>query len=329
MATTRVIRIANAGGPEVLTPGELPQSPPGPEEVLIRVAASGVNRADLLQRRGLYPAPEGVPADIPGLEVSGTIAAVGRDVRRWREGDAVMAVLGGGGYADHVLLHQRLAVRAPHGLSLTQAAGIPEAFSTAYDALVHQLAMRPCEELLVHAAGSGVGTAAVQLGRTMGLRTLGTTRSAGKLERVRGLGLDAGWLADDAWVAKVLAATEDRGVAAVLDLVGGATVADNLRALAPLGRLLVVGLLGGRKATLDLGVLLAKRLTVRGTVLRNRPFEEKVTLAQDLDLRLVPQFEAGKLVPVIDQAFPAAQVAAAHTYLETNQSFGKVLLVWD
>jgi putative PIG3 family NAD(P)H quinone oxidoreductase len=301
---------------------------PSPErgEVLVRVRASGVNRADLLQRRGLYPAPPGWPAHIPGLEVAGEVDAVGPGVSLWQPGQAVMAVVGGGGYDEYVRIHERELVRAPAGLSAEEAGAIPEVFWTAWDALFERLSLRPGETVLIHAVGSGVGTAAMQLARDAGVHVVGTSRTPAKLERARHLGLDVPILAGDDWVERVLAEVGE--VDCILDLVGGPYLAGNLRCLRPLGRLAEVGLTGGLSAELDLGLLLKKRITVVGTALRSRPLEEKATLARMVERRLLPRFEAGALRPVVDRVFPVAEAEAAHDYVQSNAPFGKVVLSW-
>ncbi|MBI4539127.1 MAG: NAD(P)H-quinone oxidoreductase [Gemmatimonadetes bacterium] len=326
----RAIVIREPGDPSVLELGEMERPEPGRGEVLVRVRASGVNRADLLQRRGLYPAPPGVPERIPGLEFSGRVEELGPGATRWTVGEAVMGLVGGGGYAEFVVVHEREAVRVPANVSAEDAGAIPEVFMTAYDALLRQIGLTAGETVLIHAAGSGVGTAAVQVARVAGARTIGTSRTAAKVERAKELGLDVGIVvADDSWPAAVLEATGGRGVDVVLDLVGGAYLDGNLRALAPLGRQIVVGLTSGRKAGLDLGRLLSKRLTLVGTVLRARPLEEKIALAREFEDRAVPLFETGRLHPVIDGIYPVWEAAAAHTRMEADENFGKIVLSWE
>ena len=272
----KAIVITEPGGPDVLTPADAPAPEPGRGEVRVAVKASAVNRADLMQRRGAYPAPAGWPQDIPGLEYAGVVESVGPGVERWKPGDRVMGLVGGGGYAEQVVVHEREALPVPDRLSLEEAAAVPEAFITAHDALFTRLGLASGEWLLVHAAGSGVGTAGLQLARAAGARVVGTSRSAWKLERATSdFGLDVAVDASDGFADAVLAAT-DGGVDAILDLVGGAYLAGNLRALRTLGRQVVVGLTSGRSAELDMGALLGKRLTLVGTALRSRPLEEKI-----------------------------------------------------
>lgn len=325
----KAIVITRAGEPSVLELREVERPEPGRGEVLVRVRTSGVNRADVLQRRGQYPSPRGAPENVPGLEFAGRVEVLGPGVARWGPGDAVMGLVPAGGCAEFVVVHEREAMRVPWNLSVEEAGAVPEAFMTAYDALVRQLGMSAGETVLIHAVGSGVGTAAVQLVHAAGARSIGTSRTPGKIERAKELGLDVGIVVrDESWPERVLEATGGRGVDIVLDLVGGAYLAGNLRALAPRGRQIVVGLTSGRSAELDLGRLLSKRLTLVGTVLRARPLEEKIALAREFEARVVPLFEAGLLRPVIDLTLPAAQAAEAHARMEADANFGKILLLW-
>lgn len=326
----RAIEITAPGGPEVLREREVPTPEPGPGEVRIRVAAVGLNRADLLQRRGQYPAPAGAPANIPGLEYAGVVDDVGAGATRWRPGDRVMGIIGGGAYAEAVVVDEREALPVPESLSLEEAAAIPEAFLTAHDALFTQLRLGAGEVLLIHAVGSGVGLAALQLARAAGARVLGTSRSAWKLERARELGLEVGIEAGGGSFDEVVRReTGGAGVDAILDLVGGAYLAGNLRALATRGRVAVVGLVAGRSAELDLGLLLSKRLTLIGTVLRSRSLEEKIAVAEAFRAHALPLFEEGRLRSVVDRVFSFAEVGAAQAYMEENRNFGKIVLRWE
>lgn len=335
MITARAVRIRGAGGAEVLHIDDLEVRAPGPHEVLVEVAAAGLNRADLLQRRGLYPAPPGVVPDVPGLEYAGTVAALGPGVRSVEVGDRVMGIAGGGAMATHLLAHARELVPVPAGLSLDQAAAVPEAFFTAYDALFEQAGLALGEVVLVHAAASGVGTAALQLARAAGARVIGTSRSPDKLERLRELGLAEGVLVEQGRFQQRVAERlrEDAGagragVQVVLDMVGAAYLEENLRCLATRGRLVMIGLLGGASGSVPLGLLLGKRITLTGTVLRSRPLEEKAALARRVAERVVPLLASGVLAPVVDQVLPMAEVAAAHERMERNQTFGKIVLRW-
>jgi NADPH2:quinone reductase len=325
----RAIVNTGAGGPEVLQEQERPIPEPGPAEIRVRVRASALNRADLLQRRGGYAAPPGWPADVPGLEFAGEVDELGPRSGLWAPGSRVMGIVGGGGHAEFVCVHEREAVRIPQNLSWEQAAAVPEVFFTAYDALFRQLRVQRGETLLIHAVGSGVGTAAVQLARAAGVRTIGTSRTPGKLRRAVDLGLDVGIDASGGeWVNQLLAESSDARVDAVLDLVGGDYLGGNLAVLAPRGRLIVVGLVAGSKAELDLGLLLRNRITMIGTVLRTRPLEEKIQLAREVSDVVLPQLASGTVAPVVERVLPFEQIADAHRLLESGRTFGKVVLRW-
>ncbi|HEX6939196.1 MAG TPA: NAD(P)H-quinone oxidoreductase [Longimicrobiales bacterium] len=326
----RAVVMSEPGGPEVLRVREVATPEPGAGEVRVRVYAAGVNRADLLQRRGRYPAPPGVPADVPGLEYAGIVDAVGAGVSRLRPGDRVMGLVGGGAYAEAVVVEEALALPIPDGLAFEEAAAVPEAFITAHDAVFTLMGVRAGDWLLVHAVGSGVGLAALELAREAGARVIGTSRSAWKLERARELGLDA---AIDASAGGFAAAVRERtggaGVDAILDLVGGAYLGENLRALAVKGRMAVVGLVSGSTAELDLGLVLRKRLTLIGTALRSRSTEEKVAATRAFAGAALPLLARGRIRPVVDSVFPARDAAEAHRRMESNQNFGKIVLRWD
>lgn len=318
-----------AGGTEVLSIAAHEVREPGADEVLVEVAAAGLNRADVLQRRGLYPAPPGVPADVPGLEFAGTVAAVGPGVSDHVVGDRVMGIVGGGAMATHLVVHHRELIPVPASLSLEVAAAIPEVFLTAFDALFVQAGLGLGETVLIHAVGSGVGTAAVQLARAAGARPLGSSRTQDKLDRAGPLGLAAGIVVSDKQFAqRVLQLCGGRGADVILDTVGAAYLEENVRALAPRGRMVVIGLLGGVAGQLPLGLLLARRATVTGSVLRSRPLEEKAALAQRFAAQVVPLFAAGHLAPVVDTVMPMTEVAAAHERMERNETFGKIVLAW-
>lgn len=323
----RAVVIREPGGPEVLEVVERadPQVPEG--HVRIAVAYAGVNRADLLQRAGGYPAPPGVPADVPGLEYAGRVEALGPNARRFAVGDRVYGLVGGGAYAEKVVLHEREVAPTPAELTDEQAAAVPEAFVTAWDAIVDQGGLAAGDTLLVHAAASGVGTAALQIGRALGCTVIGTSRTPEKLARLPALGLDHALVpAGGRFADGVLAATGGRGADVVLDLVGGPYVPESLACLAPRGRLLLVGLTAGRRAEVDLGLVLRRRATVVGTVLRARPLEEKIAAAQLLERRIGPLLAAGRLSAVIDRVLPLAEAAEAHRHVAANATFGKVIL---
>jgi putative PIG3 family NAD(P)H quinone oxidoreductase len=330
MPIARAVRIKEPGGPEALHVDRISVDDPGPGQILVEVAAAGLNRADLLQRRGLYPAPPGVPKDVPGLEYAGRVAALGDGVRTFEVGDEVMGIVGGGAMATHLVVHEREAIRVPEGLALTHAAAIPEAFLTAYDALFEQAGVTSGERVLIHAVGSGVGTAALQLARLVGAQALGTSRTEDKIDRCAELGLGDGLhVTDGTFADEVKARTGGHGADVILDLVGAGYLAENLAALAPLGRMVVIGLLSGAKAELPMGPLMKKRLRVFGTVLRARPLEQKAALAQRFGDRIAPLFAAdGPLSPVVDEVVPMSEIAAAHERMERNATFGKIVLSW-
>lgn len=323
----RAVVVPEFGGPEVLRLDSVPDPKPASREVVVRVCASGVNRADTLQRRGLYPPPPGA-SEIPGLEFAGVVDEVGDAVTRWRRGDRVMGIVAGGGYAEHVAVDERVAVAVPAGMDMTAAGAIPEVYMTAYDAVFLQAGLRRGETLLIHAVGSGVGTAALQLARRAGARTIGTSRTASKLDRAAAMGLDLGVRGEDAWEEAVMDATGGRGADVILDLVGAPYLARNQAAIALRGRHVVVGVPGGIRASLDLRLLMARRARIFGTVLRARSVEEKVDLAHEFTESVLPGFAEGALEPAMDHVFPAARVADAHRRMEANENFGKIVLTW-
>jgi NADPH2:quinone reductase len=329
MIEARAVKILGKGGAEVLSLGTLAVPDPGPGEIRVQIVAAGLNRADLLQRRGLYPAPQGAPPDVPGLEYAGRVERVGQGVLDYAVGDAVMGVVAGGGMATHVVVHAREAMRAPVGMPLEEAAAIPEVFLTAYDALFVQAQLALGELLLVHAVGSGVGSAALQLGLLAGAEVIGTSRTVDKLARCRALGLAEGLPVTDKKFADALGERcGGRGCDVIVDTIGAAYLAENVKALALRGRLVMVGMLGGASAELPLGLLLAKRITLIGTVLRSRALEEKATLTQSFAQKVLPLFAAGRLKPVIDVVMPMSEVRAAHQRMESNETFGKIVLRW-
>lgn len=321
------IVIDRPGGPEVLAWREVPRPEPGRGEVRVRVRATAVNRADLLQRMGLYPAPPDAPQQIPGLELAGEIDAVGPGVTSWKPGDRVFGLVGGGAYAEELVTHADTLAAIPDGLSFTDAAAVPEAFITAWDAMVTQAGLGAGETVLVHAVGSGVGTAAVQIARALSARALGTARSAAKLARAAQLGMDRGFaVAGGKFADDVLRATGGRGVDVVLELVGGGYVAEDLACAAPRARIVIVGLMAGVRADIDLGLILRKRLVLRGTQLRGRPLGEKIAVTQTFARHVVPLLAAGALRPVVDRVLPLCDAAQAHQIVASNEGFGKVVL---
>ncbi len=318
------------GGPEVLEVREVPTPEPGPGAVRVRVRAVGVNRADLLQRRGRYPAPADSPQDILGLEYAGVVDEAGPGATRFRPGDRVMGIVGGGAYAEAVVVPESHLLPIPDGLGFEEAAAVPEAFITAHDALFTLMGLEAGERLLVHAAGSGVGVAAIQLAREAGAEVFGTARSPWKLDRALELGLDFGVVTEgDGFADAILERTGGDGMDAILDLVGGGYLADNLRVLAPKGRMAVVGLVSGSRAELDLGLLLRKRLTLIGTALRGRTKEEKAAATRAFADRALPLLAARRIHPVVDAVYPMHEAPEAHRRMESNLNFGKLVLSWD
>lgn len=331
MASMQALVITRPGGPEVLELRSTPVPEPAPGEALVRVRAAGLNRADLLQRQGRYPAPRGSVADVAGLEYAGEIAALGPGVEGWAVGERVFGVVGGGAHAEYVLVPAATMARVPGSLDWSAAGAVPEAFITAHDALTTQGGLRAGERVVVDAVGSGVGLAAVQVARALGARVFGTTRTPAKLDRARStVGLEDGTVLQDGpgeLAGAVRAWAGGDGAELMVDLVGGDYVPAGLEALATRGRLVLVGLLAGRRASLDLGVVLSRRLTVRGTVLRSRPVEEKAAATAGFVADVVPQLAAGRMHPVVDSVFPLSDAPEAHARLESGETFGKVVLL--
>lgn len=326
----KAVVIPRFGGPEVLELREVPTPAPERGEIRVRVRATAVNRADLLQRAGAYPAPPGAPKDIPGMEFAGEIDAVGDAVTDLEVGDRVMGLCGGGAYAEAIVVPARTAVRIPARLSFTEAAAVPEAFITAWDALVDQAHLGAGETVLIPAIGSGVGLAGLQLATAIGARVIGTARTADKLDRARAFGLAEGddiVVTQGAFAPEVLRATGGRGVDVVLELVGGDYIAEDLACLAEKGRIMLVGLMAGHRADVDLGQVLRKRARVIGTMLRSRPIEEKIAAVRQLDRHVLPLLARGAVKPVVDRTFPLNQAGDAHAHMASNRSFGKIVLV--
>jgi NADPH:quinone reductase len=325
----RAVIYEGAGGPEVITIGEVPKPEVQKDHIRVRVHAAGLNRADLIQRRGQYPAPHGWPANIPGLEYAGEVEAVRPGVTRWRVGDRVMGLVGGGAQAEMVVLHQDEVLPIPPGLSYAEAAAIPEAFLTAYDALVARGRLQAGERVLIHAAGSGVGTAAAQIAKHLGATVLGTSRSGDKLARALLYGLDVGIDTSRAPFRDAVGEPVD----VVLDVLGGPAFADNLAVLAPRGRLVMLGFLAGSRTDVDLAPILHQRLEIIGTMMRTRELDERIPLIQEFGKRVLPLFESraergATLRPVLERTYPMTQLADAHRVLEGNATFGKIVVVW-
>jgi putative PIG3 family NAD(P)H quinone oxidoreductase len=327
MSTMRAVVIREPGGPEVLEIQERPVPDPAFGHVRVKVRYAGVNRADLLQRMGRYPAPPGAPADIPGLEYMGEIDTLGPGCTRFREGDRVFGITAGGAYAEYLCVHEREAVAVPSSIESVVAGAVPEAFVTAYDALFVRGRLSPGERVLIHAVGSGVGTAGLAIAKAIGCSVVGTSRTASKIDALTPRGLDAGVHSPDGKFADaVLSATGRAGVDVVLDLVGGAYVDETLKACAQGARIVLVGLTGGARGDLDLAAILRRRVTIVGTVLRARPIEEKILAAQILERNIVPWLVAGRVAPTVDRVLPLDKVADAHALVASDTTLGKVLL---
>lgn len=323
----RAIVLTEYGDPSVLTLTDIPAPEIGPEDVLVEVIATALNRADLLQRRGYYPEPGPEREhEVPGMELAGRVTAIGPRVTRWAVGDEVMAIVTGGAYAELVSVHERQLMPVPEGVEVADAAALPEVGITAHDALVLQGGLRPGGWALVHAGASGVGSMAVQIAKAMGARVV-TTTSVGKVEAVRSLGADrvVDYNAED-FVDAVSEATKGIGVDTVLDVVGGDYLMRNVSAIRVGGSIVQVGVMGGGVTEINLGLLLPKRAHLVGTVLRPRPLEEKVAASSRFAAEVIPAIESGAVRPVIDRRYALADIAEAHRYLETNANVGKVLI---
>ena len=305
---------------------------PTADRVMVRVRAAALNRADLIQRRGFYPAPRGYPSDIPGIEFAGSIEAIGPEVRSWKVGQRVFGITGGGAQADYVVTSENQLAEIPQNLDWTRAAAVPEVFITAHDALFTRASLQSGETVLVHAAGSGVGTAAIQLSRAAGASVFGTSRDADKLARARRYGLNGSVVvgSDPVIIAEsVHGWTGGKGVDVVLDLVGAAYLEANLKSLGTLGRMVLVGTTSGSKATLDFSLVMTKRVTMVGTVLRGRTPEEKAIATRQFAKHVIPLLASGVVEPVVDSTFKLDDVRKAHLRLESNETFGKVVLALE
>src|SRR5436190_7313223 len=324
----KAVYIKEFGGIENLEIREVPDPQPAEgDEVLVRVRAAGLNRADLLQRRGLYPPPAGYSANIPGLEFAGEIESARDSVDGCKKGDRVFGITAGEAQAEFLLIDSSLVTQIPDTLNFAEAAAVPEAFITAHDAVFTQAELERGDSLLIHAVGSGVGLAALQLAKANGVETFGTSRTTEKLKRRREYGLDHEIAASDGqFVDKLLKLTGGTGIDVILDLVGGSYFEQNLRSLKTKGRLMLVGTTSGSKAEIDLSIAMRKRAKIIGTVLRARSTKEKAAAVRIFAKDVVPLFTNGKILPNVDRVFPASEVRTGHRYLESNESFGKVIL---
>ena len=325
----KAVYIKEFGGPENLEIKEVPDPPkPHGEQVLVRVRAAGLNRADLLQRKGVYPPPTGYSPKIPGLEFAGEVVEVGKNAATYSPGDRVMAITAGEAQAEFVLIESSLLIPIPSGLPFTDAAAIPEAYITAHDAIFTLGELKKGQNLLIHAVGSGVGIAALQMAKAAGTIVVGTSRTSDKLDRCKELGLDHGIVVanDSAFAAEVMSLTNGEGAGVILDLVGASYFKDNLASLAVNGRLILVGLTGGSAAEFDMRLALQRRARIIGTVLRPRTVDEKAAATRLFSDHSMGFFVSGTIRPVVDKVFPADNIREAHEYLESNKSFGKVVL---
>ena len=329
-ATMRAVLMDGFGGPEVLRLGETPRPRPGPGQVLIRVGATSVNRADLQQRAGNYPPPPG-ESEILGLEVAGMIEELGAAVSGWRAGDRVMTLVGGGGYAEYATAPSSTLMPVSEGMDFTQAAAISEVWLTAYLNVFREAGLQPGETLLVHGGASGVGTAAIQLAKALGpARVIVTVGGEDKAAACRALGADHAILyKNEDFSKRVLEITEKRGADVILDHIGGAYLEPNLTCLALYGRLVIIGLLGGPKAELNIGRLMVKRQRIIGSVLRARPVEEKARITAAFCEQVLGRFATGELKPVIHEVLPLADARRAHELMAVNANIGKLILQVD
>jgi putative PIG3 family NAD(P)H quinone oxidoreductase len=322
----KAVVLREHGGPEVLQIEDAPSPTFGAEDILVSVAATALNRADLLQRMGFYPNPFPQGPEIPGLEFAGTVKAVGERVTAWKVGDKVMGIVSGGAYAEELALHERQAMAVPAGMSLHDAAAIPEVFITAWDALVVQGGLTSGRWAMVHAGASGVGTAAIQICKAIGARII-VTCSSGKVQSCKDLGADVvvDYGSQD-FVEEVQKATNGRGVDVVLDVIGGDYVERNIASLAVKGHIIQVGVMAGKPMPFNVGLLLGKRASITGTVLRARPLDEKIAITQRFVAEMLPLFDTGALRPVIDSAYSMADVAKGHEFMATNGNVGKIVI---
>ena len=326
----RAALITEPGKPEVLRLQEIEDPIVGADDVMVEVKASALNRADLAQRQGNYPSPPGIRGDVPGLEFSGVVMQVGARAIGVKEGDRVFGLLGGGGYATRIVTHHLMAMPMPANLDFAQAAAVPEVFFTAYDALFNHCGLKMGERVLIHAAGSGIGTAAIQLAHNTGAHTFGTAGTDEKLASAANLGLDETINYRNQDFAQVIQErTKGDGVNVILDVVGAPYWEANLSSLAVNGRLVLVGTLGGANVETSLGRLMPKRLSIHGTVLRPRPLEEKIALTNQFKNHVLPLIAQGRIKAVVDRTFPLADASLAHEYMETNANFGKIVLTMD
>jgi putative PIG3 family NAD(P)H quinone oxidoreductase len=321
----RAVVLRSHDGPESLTIEDVPDPIGGPEDVVVDVRATALNRADLLQLKGMYPNPRPAALEIPGLEFSGTVHSVGERVTMWKAGDEVMGIEAGGGYAERIATHERQLMRVPAIVGVADAAAIPEVFLTAWDALVVQAGLTSGRWALVHAGASGVGTASIQIAKSIGAR-IAVTCSTGKMDLCRSLGADLVLERSPApWLTEAMAAVPD-GFDTILDVVGGEEIERNLQAVAMKGRIIQVGVMGGSTVPVNVYALMGRRASWTGTMLRARPIEEKIALTRRFASEMLPLFDTGQLHPVIDSRFPFDQIADAHRHMAANANAGKIMI---
>jgi len=325
-ARMTAIAISTPGGPEVLVPQERDVPKPGPSDLLVKVAAAGVNRPDVMQRKGQYPPPPGAP-DIPGLEIAGEVVAIGNQVKRWKVGDKVTALVAGGGYAQYCLAEDSIALPMPKGFTMTEAAAIPETFMTVWHNVFQRGALKAGETLLIHGGSSGIGTTAIMLAKSFGAKVIVTAGDTAKCEACKKLGAD---FAIDYKTQDFVAATKDatggRGADLILDMVGGDYVERNHDAAAVEGRIVQIATQQGFKVSINLLKIMQKRLTHTGSTLRPRPVADKAMIARDLEAKVWPLLATGKIKPVIDSTFPLNDAAKAHARMESSAHIGKIVL---
>jgi putative PIG3 family NAD(P)H quinone oxidoreductase len=321
----RAVVLRSHGGPESLTIEDVPDPVGGPEDVVVRVRATALNRADLLQVMGMYPNPRPAALEIPGLEFSGTVDTVGERVTMWKVGDEVMGIEAGGAYAELIATHERQLMRVPAAVGVADGAAIPEVFLTAWDALVLQGGLTSGRWALVHAGASGIGTASIQIAKSIGAR-IAVTASSGKMDLCRSLGADLVLeRSPSPWLTEAMAAVPE-GFDTILDVVGGDEIERNLRAIAMKGRIIQVGLMGGSTVPVNVSTLMGRRASWTGTMLRARPIEEKIALTRRFASEMLPLFDNGTLHPVIDSRYPFDEIADAHRHMAANANAGKIMI---
>ncbi len=325
----KAVKIKTFSEQPILELDELAKTNPESLEVKVQIKAAGVNQADLLQAKGKYPAPSGYPQDIPGLEFAGVITELGQAVDKLKVVDRVFGLTGGGAYAEELVIHWQCVSKIPDNISFIEAAALPEVLITAYDALITQMKLSMGETLLISAIGSGVGLAALQIAKNMGVTVIGSSRTKEKLSKAQSFGLDHSLCVEGGRFSAPVKEICPSGVNVVLELVGGDYFNEDIESAAVQGRIILVGLLAGRTTNIDLGKILTKRLLVKGTTLRARPLAEKILANQILEKNLVPLIEAGKLQPIIDEIFPLKEATQALEYLASNKSFGKIVLTCE